>query len=207
MKLYIMRHGETDWNKERRLQGQADIPLNEFGRSLARQSAEGMKEIDIDVVYTSPLVRARETAELVSAGRQVPIIEDKRLREMSFGIYEGLSCSEDNWEIPDKEFEKFFFAPDQYTPPEGGDSFPEVVERVNSFLTELKTKSERNVLIVCHGVVVSAFLSIIMNRGIAGFWKSKVQKNCGVNIAEVNGDQMIILEEAVTYYQEEVKQW
>ena len=65
MRLYMVRHGETAWNKERRIQGQADIPLNEFGRMLAEKTAKGLSDIRFDICYTSPLSRARETAALV----------------------------------------------------------------------------------------------------------------------------------------------
>ena len=62
MKIYFVRHGETDWNKDRKIQGQVNISLNEFGRHLARETAKGLKEIPFAVCFTSPLDRARETA-------------------------------------------------------------------------------------------------------------------------------------------------
>ena len=82
MKLYIVRHGETDWNKARRVQGFSDIPLNEYGRHLARETAEGMKDIPFDLDYTSPLVRSRETAENILAGRDLPLIESNGIYDM-----------------------------------------------------------------------------------------------------------------------------
>ena len=90
MRLYIMRHGETDWNKEKRLQGQSDIELNEFGRNLAYKTKEGLKDVQVDLVITSPLKRARETALIVKGDREIPVIEDARIEEMCFGEYEGL---------------------------------------------------------------------------------------------------------------------
>ena len=69
MKLYLIRHGETDWNIERRLQGQVDIELNEFGRTLAVKTGKGLENIQFDICFTSPLKRARETAELILAGK------------------------------------------------------------------------------------------------------------------------------------------
>ena len=92
MKLYLIRHGETDWNKTRRLQGQVDIPLNDFGRKLARETAPALQTVPFEVVYTSPLLRAKETAELVIGDRKIPMIEDTRIMEMGFGEYEGLIC-------------------------------------------------------------------------------------------------------------------
>ena len=88
--LYIMRHGRTDWNAAHKLQGCSDIPLNNEGRQMAEEAHKKYKDLKFDVCYCSPLIRARETAEIFLRGTNVPIIEDKRLHEMSFGIYEGV---------------------------------------------------------------------------------------------------------------------
>ena len=93
--LYIMRHGKTDWNIQHKLQGRTDIPLNEEGRQMAKQAREDYLNIPIDICYCSPLIRARETAELVLQGRNIPILCDDRLIEMGFGIYEGTANCED----------------------------------------------------------------------------------------------------------------
>ena len=85
MRLYIIRHGETQWNKVKRLQGQTDIPLAEEGIRLARETGEGMKELPIDLVISSPLTRAVQTAQLLTEGRDVPILTDERIIEISFG--------------------------------------------------------------------------------------------------------------------------
>ena len=69
MRLYIVRHGETDWNKARKIQGQSDIPLNEFGRHLARETAKGLADVHFDLCFTSPLSRAKETAQIILDGR------------------------------------------------------------------------------------------------------------------------------------------
>lgn len=209
MKLFIMRHGETDWNKERRLQGQADIPLNESGRQVARETAKGMAHLKIDAAYSSPLIRAKETARLVMGPRNIPLKVDERLKEISFGPYEGLCCASDNWEIPDKGFENFFFAPDRYQPPEGADSFKTVIDRVSLFIEEtLRIQApESNILVVGHGVVVGAFLAIAEKRSIAEFWQDKVQKNCAVNILDVKENECRIIEKNIIFYQENVKDW
>ena len=89
MKIYLIRHGETDWNLEQRLQGATDIPLNENGLELARETAQGLKEVPFDLIYTSPLKRAKQTAEILRGERDIPLIEEPRIREICFGIYEG----------------------------------------------------------------------------------------------------------------------
>ena len=86
-----MRHGLTNWNKIKKLQGRSDILLAQEGIELAEKVAEGMKDVDIDLVISSPLIRAKQTAEIVMAGRNLPMITDRRIIEMSFGDWEGQS--------------------------------------------------------------------------------------------------------------------
>lgn len=144
MKLYIVRHGETDWNKKRRIQGQVDIPLNDFGRSLARKTAKGLSGIPFEVCYTSPLGRAKETARLILEGRKTPILEDQRIIEMSFGDYEGKCCSKSNWELPEK-FRRFFDDPVHYEAPCGGEDFIDVRERTGEFLKDICGRGQLSV--------------------------------------------------------------
>ena len=80
--LYIMRHGKTDWNAKHKLQGRTDIPLNEEGIQMAEQAKEKYKDVNFDICYCSPLVRAKQTAEIVLEGRNIPIVYDDRLMEM-----------------------------------------------------------------------------------------------------------------------------
>ena len=106
--LYIIRHGLTDWNVAHRLQGQTDTDLNEDGIRMAHEAASEYKVIHFDVCYCSPLKRARMTAEILLEGRDVPIIIDDRLKEMSFGIYEGF---ENCFSFPDCPMYAFFKNP------------------------------------------------------------------------------------------------
>ena len=87
--LYIMRHGRTDWNDAYKLQGRTDIPLNDAGRRMAQEAAQRYREVSFDVCFCSPLIRARETAEIFLKGRDTPILFDDRLKEMCFGVCEG----------------------------------------------------------------------------------------------------------------------
>ena len=86
--LYIMRHGRTDWNVRHKLQGRTDIPLNDEGRMMAVEAGKRYVDIHFDVCYSSPLERAKETAEIFLKGRNVPVFTDDRLVEMGFGVYE-----------------------------------------------------------------------------------------------------------------------
>lgn len=94
MEIYILRHGQTVWNKSRLLQGSRDIELCEEGRAVARERCDQLKEVDFDVIYSSPLKRAYETACIIRGDRDIPIIKDDRLREINFGENEGKSVIE-----------------------------------------------------------------------------------------------------------------
>lgn len=89
MKIYLMRHGETKWNKRSKLQGQVDIPLAPKGIEQAEMTSEGMKDIPFDHIFSSPLKRAYKTAQVVRRDRPIEIVRDDRLKEMSFGTSEG----------------------------------------------------------------------------------------------------------------------
>ena len=210
MKIYMIRHGETNWNKERRLQGKADIPLNEFGRHLARETAPAFNDISFDCAYTSPLIRAKETAELVLNGRNIPIVDEPRIMEMGFGEYEGLCCSREAWNIPDPDFNNFFEAPHKYKAPKGGETFEQITQRLQEFLTQLYNQQElqdKTILLSTHGAALCGILRLIKQNPIEKYWDGGVHKNCAVTIVEVEKAKPTILEEAIVYYKDNVSDW
>jgi hypothetical protein len=142
MILYLIRHGETDWNTVKRLQGATDIPLNENGEALARATCEGMKDIHLDLIFTSPLKRAYRTAELVRGERDIPIIKEERIREICFGDYEGLISRSEGYSIPDPDFKFFFTKTDRYHTPPNGEPISLLLKRTGEFLEELKSHTK-----------------------------------------------------------------
>ncbi len=203
MKLYIIRHGETDWNVKRRFQGRSDIPLNEEGRRLARITSEALKETAFTRIYTSPLKRAYETAMIIKGERDIPVIEEPRIIEISFGEYEGLCCGKDNFNIPDPEFMNFFDKPEAYKPPKGAEGIAELKARTADFLQEIvhnKDMENDTILVSTHGAALRGLLSYISNIAIKDFWNGGVHKNCAVTIVDVNEGRTLIIEEGKTYY-------
>lgn len=176
--LYIMRHGKTDWNESHKLQGRTDIPLNEDGRQMAQRAAEEYRDVHFDVCYCSPLVRAKETAQILLEGRNVPIIYDDRLKEMSFGSYEGI---ENSFDIPDCPINVIFKSPEKYTASVGGaETFEELFERTGSLLREKVmplVDEGKDVLIVGHGAMNSSIVCQIRNIPIDQFWSAGIV-NC-----------------------------
>ena len=209
MKIYFVRHGETDWNKERKIQGQVDIPLNEFGRHLARETAKGLRDVPFDVCFTSPLGRARETAQIILQGRDVPILEDKRILEMNFGVLEGKCCSKEGWDVPDS-FQMFFDDPVHYQAPEGGEDFQAVRERTGDFLNWLFAQEQyrdSTVLVTTHGAAMAGLLNNLKKKPLAEYWGVGVHKNCGVTEVDVTDGRIDITSENKVYYTDVVKPW
>lgn len=166
MKIYVARHGQTDWNKEKRAQGSKDIELNETGIQQAEELGEKLKTLDFDVCYASPLKRAAKTAEIAVNGK-CKIIYDDRLRERSFGEFEGKvvkSWSEliDGVNIDDIELVEI---------PGGVEPVRELVARFADFLNDLKTKYSdgTKILIVGHGGYSKA-IEYFLNGGKYGEW-------------------------------------
>lgn len=190
MILYVVRHGETEWNRLHKVQGQTDIPLNDYGRHLARETAEGMKSLKIDLAYTSPLSRARETAEIILEGRNVPLIEDKRIQEFSFGSFEGMYCGGKNEDPKSVEFNRFFSDTGNYIPArQTGETIDHLYERTGDFLNWLCSQEQlqdKSILVSTHGAAMTALLNRIKgNVSVAGFWRDEVPPNCAVTIVEV----------------------
>lgn len=203
MKIYFVRHGETIWNKEKKIQGQSDIPLNEYGKELGHITADALKDIPFDIVYSSPLIRAKETAEILVKNRNLEIHEDHRLVEMSFGEGEGESLPEIHAH-PEMKLHNFIHNPREYTPPVGGETFEELYDRCKSFIKDIIIPSENKyntMLIVGHGALIRGFIHNINNRPSKNFW-IVTHKNCSVTIADCIEGKLTLLEEAKIYYNE-----
>ena len=175
--LYLLRHGKTDWNQQQKLQGQIDIPLNEEGKRTARQAHENYKDINFDICYSSPLIRAKETAEIFLEGKNTPIITDDRLKEMAFGEFEGVTGYFNNPACPINDL---FVNPTSYVKKGGAESFEELFERTGSFLEEViapALKENKDVLIVGHGAMFCSLISHLKNTPLENFWDNLIG-NC-----------------------------
>lgn len=139
--IYLIRHGQTDWNIQKRIQGQTDIPLNENGRLQAMNMSEDICKLNIKKIYSSDLARAKETAQIINKKMGVPIIYDKRLREINYGEKEGMLKKE----LTGKYDDIFNREPDKIK----AESNIEVYRRIKSFLDEIK-QQEENILVVAH---------------------------------------------------------
>lgn len=148
--LYLVRHGETAWNRRRRIQGRTDVPLNDTGRRQARLTGELLTRRPVRAVYTSPLSRALETAEIIAAeiGLPAPILDDE-LMERDYGDAEGLDLAEVDRRFPNG------------APVPGRESREQVAERVVPALLRIATAHPgESVVAVSHGGAIRAALSV-----------------------------------------------
>lgn len=201
MKIYVIRHGETDANKNGVLQGTSDWPLNEYGIQLAEITGQNMKGIKFDACYSSPLIRAKQTAEIVlkESGNDVEIQFDDRLKELNMGIYEGKKILPGQLEVPLVKILLFKFNAFLCGRFKGGETVKEVCVRSQEFLNELATKDYNNVLVSMHGCSLRAMLNMLYKNKF-NFWQGHVPYNCSVSIIEVNDGKMKLIESDKTYY-------
>ena len=168
MILYLMRHGQTNWNLQGRTQGWKDTPLNDCGIKQAHNAAEKLKEFQIETIYASDLKRSKKTADIISAALDLPIHYTQKLREMNFGKAEGVKKTD----LPAK-FSYIYQAfndiknpgRDEIGYPEG-ETIGQVQQRFMKFLNRLRTDGRQNVLLVTHGMLIRLFTESVFKKTI-----------------------------------------
>ena len=178
--LYIIRHGKTDMNTKMLMQGRSDLPLNETGEAQAEEAAERFAAmgVRIDKVYTSPLVRAVRTAEIITSDAEIAI--DDRLIEMDYGPYEGMDLRN-----PAPEVISFFMDFVNVPAPKGMEPLHEVVARLGSFLEDIKKEAEKgNILISTHAIAMKGALEYLTPESHGSYWSKNIG-NCDIYAAEV----------------------
>lgn len=167
--LYIIRHGETDWNKNQKLQGQSDIQLNDVGREQARVLIPSLQKLNIQTIFSSPLGRALETAKIVNSEFKFPIIQDDRLKETHVGEAEGLTLDEitekfgsdfiPRWRSYDERLLDLSYP--------NGESKRKMMVRARTAILEIAQQTEADsIAIFSHGMLMRA-LTYIFGSGVA----------------------------------------
>lgn len=196
-----MRHGETSWNALKKIQGIADVPLNEKGKALAEVTGQALKDVKFDLVITSPLERAKETARLVIGDRKIPWIEEKRIQEICFGVMEGTKMSGSGNQEFQENLHRFFTDPWNYQAPEKGEKVTDVCRRTREFWEELISKKEYQdltILVSTHGCASRAILQNLYHDH--NFWQGSVPPNCSISIVDVNDGGAVVKEKDKIYY-------
>ncbi len=197
MTIYIIRHGETDLNTYGVMQGWIDVPLNEDGRRLASITGQAMKGIHFDYCISSPLIRSKETVEIVlrESGSKIPVHTDERIKEISFGDIEGQPLS-----TMGEEGKAFFSDPFKFIGFPNGECIQDVCERTQGFLKELIARDDdKTYLIGIHGCALRAMLNYLYEDP-ADFWHGHVPYNCVVNIVEAKHGNGQLVADDILYY-------
>lgn len=191
--IYMVRHGETDWNRAHRMQGWSDIPLNEKGREQAAFAAKALASVPLDVIYTSPLKRAEKTAEIIRGERKIPLFAEKGFIEINLGKWDG--------HTPD---EMDVLYPGQYdiwrsTPGDvhidGGETFAKVQERAwKAFLSMVDKEKGKHILLVSHMGCLSTILFKIAGYPLNDLWKHPIG-NCALCRVDIESDGSMHIEE------------
>ena len=164
MKLYLIRHGQTDWNVEQKIQGHQDIPLNAVGHSQAAALAEGMKSRPVKQIFSSPQKRAMQTAQAVAEAQNVPVIHLPSLMEIGYGAWEGRTMEEIRNSPDQKLFEDWWKHPATVAPP-GGETLAHVDARCRQSWEAIKAalrEHPADVAIVSHGGTLAHLIACLL---------------------------------------------
>ncbi|MCC5606598.1 histidine phosphatase family protein [Nostoc sp. CHAB 5834] len=186
IRLLLVRHGETDWNRQTRFQGQIDVPLNDNGRQQSQKAGEFLQEVAIDYAVSSPMLRPKETAEIIL--KQHPNVKldlQDGLREISHGLWEGKLEIEIEQEFPG-ELQRWRLVPAQVQMPEG-ENLQEVWERSvaawQSILEAASTNQFKTVLVVAHDATNKTLLCHVLGLSLENFWNFR-QGNGAVSVID-----------------------
>ena len=178
--IYIIRHGQTEMNSKKLMQGRSDIPLNETGIIQAKEAGERLrrKGISFGRVYSSPLIRAVETAENIAGGAE--IVTDGRLTEIDCGPYEGMDLND-----PAPEVMAFFSDFVNVPAPPGMEPLPDITARLGEFLEEIKEEAaDKDILISTHAIAMKGALEYLTPESNGSYWSEYIG-NCEIYAAAV----------------------
>ena len=199
--IYIIRHGETRANVSGFIQGWMNEPLNEAGVSLAEDTGRGMRGVHFDACFSSPLLRASQTARIVlreSGNESAPLTFDDRIKEIGFGTCEGRRITEGG--LPPEEARLFFTDPFRFPGFPGGETVQTVCARTQAFLRELAARDDgKTYLVATHGCALRAMLNGLYDNP-ADYWHGHVPYNCVVSIVEAQGGRMRLIADDRVYY-------
>lgn len=189
MDIYFVRHGQTEWDEERRMQGQKDSELTAMGREDSKYLAKELNRTEFSQIYSSPLERAMDTARYIKMGRAQEIMPVDSFKEMNLGEWEGMLDRDVMNQYPEEHF-NFWNRPHLFKP-QGGESFEEFRDRVKKGLDDLIEKAAGDrIVVVTHTLVIKAILSIVHDYPVDDFWKTTVLKSTSLTVLRVEDGKM-----------------
>ncbi len=178
IELIAVRHGETEFNADRRMQGHLDVPLSVTGRVQAQAAAARLADEPIDKIYSSDLQRALETARIIREGREIELVTDLRLREFHMGTFQGMTLSEAREKHGDA-WERFFIHDADFALP-GGQSRNQKQVEIASFMEEVvRSQAGGRMLVVTHGGILIAMLRHVLGIPASHYFRVSIE-NTGI---------------------------
>ena len=175
MKIWFVRHGETEWNRTKRYQGHSDIPLNENGRRQAQETASLLAKETLSAIYASDLKRAVETAEAIAQTHELRVQQKPELRELHFGLWEGLRYEQimEKWA---DELSLMYEDPERGRAPEG-EGFSDLAKRAWPALQALREahQEEDAIAVVAHGGTIRVLLCLLQGKPLQQLWDVAVE--------------------------------
>jgi len=189
--IYLLRHGETEWNRKKLFRGHSDIELSQRGREQARAAAETLRKRQISSIYTSPVLRSVETAEIVSEVLGIPFTESPELSDPDCGIWTGMDLEKARINHP-QEYELMKNHPSQLRFP-GGESVLEVYERVSRFiLQDLWDRENENTLLVTHNFIFQVFTMTVLGCHLDNLYNVEMD-NGAISQYSRKGDRLVLV--------------
>jgi broad specificity phosphatase PhoE len=188
--IYIVRHGETMWNAEGRIQGHTDVDLTELGKEQARATARRLSGVHFDVAYSSDMRRTRNTALIILGERETPLHSVPELREYNKGVFEGLTPEEYRQQYPEL-FEASLVNDPDFAPP-GGETIRQCQARLSGFMNKVRKEFlDGDVLIVGHGGSLRSGIGVLLDLPLEANWKF-VMHNCALSIIRAYPDNAVL---------------
>lgn len=192
-KLYLTRHGETIWNTIGKFQGWSNSDLTELGVKQAKWLAQRMKDLKIDIIYSSPSGRAYDTAIIVKGDRNLEVITCDGLKELNVGVWEG-NIQEDIKNDSEENHYNFWNKPSGFIPPEGAESFYDIKKRsFNTIMDIVKNNEGKNILVVTHTITIKSFMCALQDRDIDTLWHEPFVKQTSLTEIDFVGNEYKIL--------------
>lgn len=201
--IFLMRHGESEYNAKKMVQGHIDTNLTQKGLLQAKYAGEFLKNSNIKKIISSDLKRAHQTAITVAEVLKVPVVVDRRIREMHFGTWEGLSYDY-IYKNHLEEFYNWLANPVKY-PLKKQEDITHFERRLRSFLEDIKSQDEDSILVVGHGGSVQGLLCIAMELGMENLWKFK-HNNTGISLIESNAKMLSVKFINMSYHLEKIEE-
>ncbi|MDR6552012.1 histidine phosphatase family protein [Paenibacillus qinlingensis] len=191
-RFYVMRHGESEWNRDGRYCGISEIPLSAGGMKQAEQAGEFLRAVKIDHVYASHLERAAQTAQPAAGHRKLRIRQDKRLSEIDFGLWEGLQLEEIKSRYS-QEWQRWLDDPTEVLAGGTGESGQVVFDRMHHFFTEKAVEHPgEQILVTGHSTAIRIFIAGLLSMPLKAYRKLPTE-NAGIAVLDAKGDDFQLI--------------